>query len=946
MAFFSSQKDHRIKRSYSTERIKPRPPASISSSPSSAVSAPPIRTRSSSRPATVYDPHTSDLRTRGRDPEPPTPKLNTSRYSLRRVPVPSLSTQDLSVPTYDRPRTSPTIPSSRSTSVSRKSSIIDVGGVSNATAAKTNPDHLKSPTNTETSTPSRSSPNNWESSSGSRDTGATGDSNKTLPPIIDSLIRLTSPKQVTPPMHSPTSASQKPQRAVLRRKSIARAPTKQPSVPNFSNLVSPPLSLDTSHNLKQPTSEREPRSPGILLSRMLTPAGAVAAAYKEQEKRRKSSRDFTGPNTNGKSHWDSQDEDGGAYYTVFGSSGKVVAVGAPQDERLSRYDLSTYPPNKTKSVSRKPSLGALGRLSLKPSIKTKKSGTGNALGFTSESEHGHDRIPRDVEAGRLSLQGRRSSSLPSKHRSRKSLGISVGNPDVGLISDPPESATTPSKSGGWSLDGHSPSTGGKIWKIVKRISTGGLREKYTAQEAAPPVPALPEGLLPTPPLKPKLHARSAPHSPDNSNPPISRYVRGRSSFGDAPFSSRHRGTQGAPSLVSSHRTPTLSSGKTPSHRQPSTNTQSSSPASSDKASSKYWQKSRSSSVSTFEEMPPLPRRSATSRPILSPTELHKLEKEQAMADLPSPPSTVDSHSPNSSNQHGSTAITRKPSSRGVRMRANGEDSETDGMSTSDFTALPTPPRHHYKSSPHIAHQQSNDGGPIFGSVSTSPTIPMFSTEDAVNQFRPVKGGDGGTPDSSNPSSASQSAGTTLNGFGVAITIQPPPRPQRSSKRKPLVPTQQAVTRVSQDRGRDGRDDRQDRGAPLPTPAPQPNERMLGTSPELGDHDAGGTGRSYGTFGSSQSMGLVELVKTSQDSSSQESFKPSPSFHSRSPLTFREMGSGEDDKKVLTEKEKVDKWDDLLEKSDRAGGTIHIGKTKLLSDSLRFSDYSTLTLSAV
>ena len=121
--------------------------------------------------------------------------------------------------------------------------------------------------------------------------------------------------------------------------------------------------------------------------------------------------------------------------------------------------------------------------------------------------------------------------------------------------------------------------------------------------------------------------------------------------------------------------------------------------------------------------------------------------------------------------------------------------------------------------------------------------------------------------------------------------------------------------------------------------------MLGDSPELGDD--GGDGKSYGTFGSYQSKGLVELVKTSEDSGTRENLGPLSS-HSRSPLRFREMGSGEGggDRKALTEKEKADKWDDLLEKSDRAGGTIHIGNAKLLSDSLRFSDYSTLTLSAL
>ena len=947
MAFFSSRKDPKIKRSHSTERMKPLPSEPISSS---AVSVPPIRIRSSSRPTTIYDPHSPELYTRGRDPEPPTPKLNT-RQSLRRIPVPTLSIQDLHKLTpHDRSQTSPTIPSSRSTSVSRKSSIVDVGGASSATTTKPSPDHLKSSTDTRTSTPPRSSPNNWESpGGGSRNPSGASDLNKSLPPIINSLIWVSSSKPVPPPMHSPSSASQKPPRAVLRRKSSAKPPPKsQPSNPGLTHLISAPLPLDTAHLSKQSTSdERKPRSPGILLPpsspRNLTPAGAVAAAYKEQEKRRKHSRDFIGPNTR-----ESHDGDGGAYYTVFGSSGKVVAVGAPEDERLSRCDLGTYS-NKSKSISRKPSLGPLGRLSRKTSTKFKKTENANAGGIVSESENGHERTTRGEEAGRLSFQGRRSSSLPGKHRRKKSLGIFVDNSNTGLISGSPQSGTTPSKSGGWSLDDASPSTSGKLWKLMKRISTGGLREKYDIQEAAPPVPALPEGLLSTPTPKLKPNPRSAPQSPNDPNPPMSRYIRGRSSFGDAPFTNRRRDIQGAPNFLSSHRPPTLGSGKNPSYRQPSTNTRSSSPVSSDKASSKYWQKSRSSSVSTFEDLPPLPARTMTSGPILSPVELHKLEKD-TIGDLSSPPSTVDSHSPETSpsNPHGNTVILiRKPSSRGVRVRPSAEDSETDGMS-SDFVALPTPPRHHYKANPQIVYHQSNDSGLVAGSLSTSPTIPMFSTEEVVNRFRPATGSKSmDAPRSPNPPQTPRTARKTSNDFGATVTTQPPPRPQRSSKRKPLTASQYAM-RASQDRERGSRDGgHHDQGAPPLASQSHPKERTLGSTPELGDNNGGG--KSCGTFGSFQSMGLVELVKTSEDSSSsRENLRPSSSPHSRSPLKFREMESAEGvkDKKGLTEKEKVDKWDDLLERSDRAGGTIHIGNAKLQSDSLRFSDYSTLTLSAI
>jgi hypothetical protein len=54
------------------------------------------------------------------------------------------------------------------------------------------------------------------------------------------------------------------------------------------------------------------------------------------------------------------------------------------------------------------------------------------------------------------------------------------------------------------------------------------------------------------------------------------------------------------------------------------------------------------------------------------------------------------------------------------------------------------------------------------------------------------------------------------------------------------------------------------------------------------------------------------------------------------LTFREMGV---ETPTLTEKEKADRWDDLLARSARAGGTLHLGGDELVSDEVRFSDVS-------
>ena len=59
-------------------------------------------------------------------------------------------------------------------------------------------------------------------------------------------------------------------------------------------------------------------------------------------------------------------------------------------------------------------------------------------------------------------------------------------------------------------------------------------------------------------------------------------------------------------------------------------------------------------------------------------------------------------------------------------------------------------------------------------------------------------------------------------------------------------------------------------------------------------------------------------------------------------TFRERGSARG--QAWTSQEKEDKWDDLLKRSARAGGTLHlgVGSSHLASDDIRFSS-STLEL---
>lgn len=61
----------------------------------------------------------------------------------------------------------------------------------------------------------------------------------------------------------------------------------------------------------------------------------------------------------------------------------------------------------------------------------------------------------------------------------------------------------------------------------------------------------------------------------------------------------------------------------------------------------------------------------------------------------------------------------------------------------------------------------------------------------------------------------------------------------------------------------------------------------------------------------------------------------PSVHAQ--MTFRELSAPR--KPPLTEKEKADIWEDLLARSEQAGGTLHIGVSELMSDNLRHSSCS-------
>ncbi|KAG2070995.1 hypothetical protein BDR04DRAFT_1098968 [Suillus decipiens] len=140
-------------------------------------------------------------------------------------------------------------------------------------------------------------------------------------------------------------------------------------------------------------------------------------------------------------------------------------------------------------------------------------------------------------------------------------------------------------------DPQSKSEGSKIWKLMKRISTGALRERFHGETFVPPVPAIPKELR-------------------NAHPPRSQTI--------------DKDVQ--PTSRKSYSTSIPRSSIAGSGPRPSTATSSSSPNSSEIASASFFHisHSRGSSVSSYgeETLPGFP--AMGDRHIMPPRELHKV----------------------------------------------------------------------------------------------------------------------------------------------------------------------------------------------------------------------------------------------------------------------------------------------------------------------------------
>ncbi|KAA1468973.1 hypothetical protein DENSPDRAFT_551261 [Dentipellis sp. KUC8613] len=694
-----------------------------------------------------------------------------------------------------------------------------------------------------------------------------------------------------------------------------------------------------------PSSERSSRSVSALSPRdpkasaarqpsptpKLTPAGAIARAYKEQNVRREqlaahaegqderpavkqsgvgdllqwqlpASLPFEEYSTPSKHDpprsADHTEEAHGPYYTVFGStSGRVVAVGSVEDDRLTYTGEEQTRGRAMPAVG--PSTASSTGTSVRQSLSRKMSGRFRRPKTDTQPHSTPGTIIEIRGHGRPSLQERRSASLPKERR--KSLRLSVDDyVDVRAEADGPDSlrsSSTPSTKrvdsrrstpvrdeeqrpvygrtskveGGKarepekekekdSKEHEEESTGGRLWKLVKRISSGGLRDRYQSGPSTPPppVPAIPKNLISVQPSRATFEVHTPSEDVDQENA-VGRFMQSRSSM-SAVRPSTAPGRAPKVSMPPTLRRP--STGLMKSGR-PSTATQPSSPqSSSDVASTQFFHRTHSnhsSSSSYGGELPPIPK-TAIGQWIIPPNELYRLDKSQEDVAAGS--------------SHGHT---------------NQSSSATRDVV---MNPLPHPPRRSSTSQSHRDHRSA--------SPENVDDMPLFSTSEPVNKFASRKSSISRSSNSRPHLRIAASLPQSEFGLASAVSLQtPPPRPARSSRRP--TPTLSAPASTT----------RETPSSPL-TPSV-----ML--APDVGD-----------------TLSLIQ----SNDSADGHSNASTAKQANHSPvgqLTFREIDASP--RQTLSEQEKNRKWEDLLERSARAGGTLHLGDGGLMSDNLRFSNYS-------
>jgi len=597
-----------------------------------------------------------------------------------------------------------------------------------------------------------------------------------------------------------------------------------------------------------------PASTPTFGSGRLTPAGAIAQAYKEQDIRREvlaatASADTVlpiipvsaslldafqhatleqNPHTNIKSApSDTRPGNSMDSFILVDSAQDAPGYGilhSPRFPTSGDHSVSMSANRPAKSLTRKISAplrhGQAAVNSAEASSEHGRGGEGTQTGHLRGNINGGDlsqhKAKRQSKALGLSLNASFSRSGPE--------GVSGDRSDLPLPAESvPNSANilTQSKGKEKVQEKGDTGTGIRLWRLVKRISTGGLRERFqTASAPPPPVPTIPNDLpsLLNTALEGKVSSEST--SREGGTDTSRGGDDGNGGMGHAIDSSDISPQSDGHSSAAADlpkETPSLQGNDSISHaRRPSL---SSSPQSSEPTTSIHFFRSHSShssfsSVVGTSPPPPVPTR----------------------------------------------ALGRSSSLQNRLRNKNGSPPSAHGTSSGGpQRSIPTSTRNRKRS---------------------SPEIPPFSISDVVNNFVLRR-----------PSLARH---------------QRRHAPTRSLPRIEPPPTGEVSGALLRRAGSEARSTtrKHRRFDPILSPV--------------------SSGQNRGSHGSDSTLRPPASAESNADGSAAGQF------------TFRELGSERG--QAWTSQEKEDKWDDLLERSARAGGTLHlgVGSTHLASDDIRFS----------
>lgn len=588
---------------------------------------------------------------------------------------------------------------------------------------------------------------------------------------------------------------------------------------------------DDADRLRLPPKESMSRLGGAPFP--LTPAGAVVEAYKQQELHRGdtpsppklSIDDRMNSSASHDGGYDQDHAEHSPYHTVFGSSSGRRGQAGGLNELWSKFEADQRIITTSHATSsHQPSMSDPGGHSItrKLSSRWRKIVGGDVATEESPSrDRGHSK-------GQPSLQGMWGVDKTDLRSTGRSMD-GVSNADGAWATPMAGHARLESEK-------EDRSEGPKLWRLVRRISTGALRDRSQSGKAVPPVPAIPKDLL------------EKVNQGEHNNEPLSRHQPSSSSP-----DKDHTRTSTAPKSIAITR--------------PSVATSSSSPNSSDVASAQFFQKAYStrSSVSSYGEAVVVPRipEPMLDRHIITPLEQLRLGDDHVES----------SESSTSSSQRTPRRSTSVPA--GLKTVENAEG---------DHVPLPSPRRQ---------------------------TCPVESPSSASSRPSSMSASASGSARASY-----QSPGAALGRSRMAdgtVSLSPPPRPPRNSRRG-------------------------GGGSVASSPSHSMMVKQVDGGAVIGIGIGIGGARQIDRTPSAQSDMTARVESPEPGRSQGRDRDRDASPHTRTHPTFRELNAPR--RPPLSEREKADIWNDLLARSDQAGGTLHInGAEELMSDSMRLSTHS-------